>query len=344
MAANLASEVTSDRLLRIQSWREKIVLHGLGQNTSPATQLCVECIAFYRHIIHRLSKTNYLKKTTLTELTRHYEALTLWAHGYGIAHGGIDEALMSSRRARRCYLESFTSICTTLLSRLLSLFPTLGLANEADTLKRILEAATICLEETYQDGDSTDSNGDRSYKLADDNIDEVIKDLELDIDCLIAMDSLITCPADRILEESRESASTTMAPHNVFCERVANRFPAANESLVQQLGEATWATFLRCKELREQNELRGRSEMITEVVENRSDFPAHTMTTSARSKDSALGSSLPTSYAETIMSYRRHDGDSIRVPPLPKSASDGVPFDCMVCGVTIVARTNSAWK
>ncbi len=337
-------ETATDCLLRILTWREEAVLQGLGQDESLATQLCVGCIAFYRQCLQQLSQNNCIRRPTLTKLTRTYEALALWAHGYDVVNGGLDKVLLSSRRARRCYFESLTSLCTTLLSRLLPLFPALWLDDEAKTLKSTLEASCVCLEDTYQDGDSIDSTSGRSSRLADDSIDEVIKDLEVDIDGLIAMEPLIICPADRTLEEPSASAPTTWAPHQTIYERVAYRFPMADESIVQRLGRATWGSFLRCKELREQNELRQHNEQTPEVVDKKSVLPTQTVTISSRSKDSALGSSLPTSYAETIMSYRRRDGESIKVPPRPKSASDGIPFDCLACGGMVVARTDSAWK
>ncbi|KAB5539512.1 hypothetical protein GE09DRAFT_320440 [Coniochaeta sp. 2T2.1] len=344
MAANLTDD--ADRLLRIQSWREKAVSHDISHNVGQpnriATQLCLECITFYRRCLRQLSQNDRLTKPTFTRLSRTFETLALWAHGYNIAHGSLDEALLSSRRARRCYFECLTSLCSTLLSRLPRCCSISELDDEARSLKRTLDAGITCLEDTYQDGDSTASS--RSSILAsDDNIDEVINDLEVDVDGLIAMDSLITCPADR-KEEPMTNAVTAWAPHHAICERVANRFPMAEESVVERLGRATWDSFLRCKELRERSQMSDHDEESPEIVENTPALPARTVTTSARSKDSGLGSSLPTSYAETIMSYQRQGGESVKVPPLPKSATDGVPFDCIVCGKNVVVRTNSAWK
>jgi hypothetical protein len=344
MAALLPGDSVSERFIRIQTWREEAVSHGPAQNVSVATQLCVGCIAFYRQCLRELSSKNHIAKPTSTRITRNYEALALWAYGYDVAHGALDEPLLSSRRARRCYFESLTSICTTLLTRLVSLFPNLQLDDKSVSLKRTLDAGLVCLEDTYQDGDSVETTSDASSKAGDDSIDEIVKDLEVDFDCLLALDSLINCPADRTLEKPRESVSITWAPHHAICERLAKRFPMAKETITQRLGEATWKSFLRCKELRENNERREYHEEDREPMDIQLALPAKTVAASSRSKDSGLGSSLPTSYAETIMSYRRRDGESVKVPPLPKSAYDGVPFECMLCGGNVTARTNSAWK
>ncbi|KAB5572271.1 hypothetical protein GE09DRAFT_1098829 [Coniochaeta sp. 2T2.1] len=188
MAANLSDD--ADRLLCI------------GQLTSIATQLYLECITFYRSCLQKLSQNNRLTDPTFTRLSRNFEALVLWGNGYGIAYGGLHDALLSSRRARRCYFESLTSLCSTLLCRLLFYCSTSELRDEAKSLKRTLEAGIVCLEDTCKDGDSTTT--DMSSGLAsDDSIDEVIKDLEVDVDGLIAMDSLITCPAGRTREQPR---------------------------------------------------------------------------------------------------------------------------------------------
>lgn len=341
MAALLLGDTVLERFIHIQAWREKAVSNNLGQTASVATQLYVECVVLYRQCLRQLSRKKHCSKPTLTRLTRNYEALALWAHTYGIFHGGLDEILLASRRARRCYLESLTSICTTLLSRLLPLYPKLLPDGEADALKRTLEAGLVCLEDTYQDGDSIGSTSNASSHVTSDTVDEIIKDLEVDTDGLVALDSLISCPADRGQEDARAGALITWAPHHAICQRLENRFPLAKESIVQRLGKATWDSFLRCKDLRENTDL---VEHDPEPMELGLPLPAKTVAASSRSKDSGLGSSLPTSYAETVMSYRRRDGQSVRVPPLPKSASDGVPFECIVCGKMVKATTNSAWK
>jgi hypothetical protein len=175
-------------------------------------------------------------------------------------------------------------------------------------------------------------------------VDEVIKDLEVDVDCLLALDPILTCPADGAPDRAQEALSITWAPHQAICERVAKRFPLAKESTVQRLGRTTWDSYMRCKASREENAQRVHRGDDRDPVDLQLVLPAKTVAASSRSKDSGLGSSLPTSYAETVMSYRRNDGDSVKVPPLPKLAREGVPFDCMLCGDKVVATTNSAWK
>ena len=210
-------------------------------------------------------------------------------------------------------------------------------------LKRTLDAGLVCLENTYQGGDTIESASDTSSNSGNDSIDVIIRDLEVDTDCLLALDSLISCPAGRAPERLR-SSSITWAPHQAICERLAKRFPTAEESIIQRPGKATWNSFLRCKELREDNNRTLFHERNRVPVDTQLALPSKTVAASSRSKDSGLGSSLPTSYAETIMSYRRRDGESVKVPPLPKAAFDGLPFDCLLCGGSVTARTNSAWK
>lgn len=67
---------------------------------------------------------------------------------------------------------------------------------------------------------------------------------------------------------------------------------------------------------------------------------------SSKFNDSGLGPSLRSSasYAETIMSYHGGQGGSIRIPTLPKTAKEGLPFHCRACGKMIIARTNSIRK
>ena len=197
-------ETASNPFLRIRTWREKAVPHGHGHDAGIATQLYVECIAFYRHCLRQLSQGP--SKTTLTRFTRNYEALVLWCCSYDIDHGGLDETLLSSRRVRRCYLESLTSICTTLLSRVPPLFPTLPWEYDTEALRQTLKAGFVCLEDTKYDGDAIDSSSDTFSEFVEDSIDDVIKDLEIDVDGLHALDSLISCPADRTSDEPEAKA------------------------------------------------------------------------------------------------------------------------------------------
>ncbi|KAK8127916.1 hypothetical protein PG984_009024 [Apiospora sp. TS-2023a] len=85
--------------------------------------------------------------------------------------------------------------------------------------------------------------------------------------------------------------------------------------------------------------------------------PAPSQVASTAFHDSALGSSVPsvpmavlgldnavTEYAETMVSYRAGQGDSVRVPPLPDGARQGKPFSCVGCGRNVTMKTKSAWK
>jgi hypothetical protein len=131
-------------------------------------------------------------KSTLTLLTRNYEALVLWAKAYDIVNGGLDQVLTSSRLIRRSYLKSLVSVSCTLLERLLPLYPVLVPLEATIPLRETLHRDGFkCLEDTYRDDDSVDI----SPSYSEDSIEDIVKDLEVDVDCLLDMDPLFSCPA-----------------------------------------------------------------------------------------------------------------------------------------------------
>lgn len=349
MASLVPGDSSSDRFLSIEDWREEAVshgAHGAADDTGIGAQLCSEGLTFYRRCLGQISEQGCVPKPTLTKLTRNYEALALWAQSYNIAQGGLDEVLASSRLIRRLYLKALSSVCTTLLTRLLPLYPSLEISEAAGLLRRKLEDGLQWLEDTYQDDGSVGSRSDTSSAVAEDGIDEICRDLEVDIDCLLDLDPLLASPVlDRDPEKPPETALTGWSPHLAICERITNRFPKAGENLVQRLGKATWESFLRCKALRDNKAAPAPTQPLDSEPSQQPALPPPTVATTLRSKDSALGSSLPTiSYAETVMSYRRRDGESVKVPPLSNDALNGEPFECLVCNKQVVAKTNAAWK
>lgn len=192
-----------------------------------------------------------------------------------------------------------------------------------------------------EDDCSETSSSNDSSNLEHGNLEEIAEDLKTDTVCLMKLGPLLTSPVFDA-ERGEPTLSTTTkdwAPHRVYCDKIENRFPGAEKSLVSRLGKANWERFLRCQESHQ-----GQADHPLEDQE----IAAGRAATFASSKfrDSALEPSLSnmSSYTETIMSYRGGDGRSIKVPPLSAEAKAGNFFNCIACGKSVRIMTNSAWK
>lgn len=183
--------------------------------------------------------------------------------------------------------------------------------------------------------DGSSESGRSAFSF--DSLKEALEDLQMDTMCLLDLEPLLSDPillAGR--EPVRPDKCQTWQPTQIYCDKISARFPEADERLIQRLGNANYHRYLRCQETRH----RMQSE---ETLSNDGMKDSH-YGKSSKLHDSGIGSSLPTTYADTVMPYGDNDIRKVRLPPLPAHAKDGVPFPCLCCGKLVSVRTNSVWK
>lgn len=209
----------------------------------------------------------------------------------------------------------------------------------------IEEAAGIIAEGSSRQSD--DSSSDAASDFSNDDIHEIAEDLKTDTLILSSLDPLLKYPIfDSQLQDAADGlAISTWSPEKLFSDRIERRFPSAATPLASRLGRANYERYLRCQATRDAQE---REEPLPLMNREGQDH-AGTIIADSKFQDSGVGTSLgaslalTVSYAETTMSYS-HDGQSVRIPPLPKEAKLGIPFSCIACGRTIVITNNSGWK
>ena len=189
-----------------------------------------------------------------------------------------------------------------------------------------------------EQSDASSSDGEPEFES--DSIQEIVEDLKTDTICLMELDAILKSP---ILDTEVELPAADhkvgdWAAYQVYCDKIGNRFPKADSSLILQLGKASYERYLRC--------LQDRICQDNNATVEGGVLPRVETVAGSKFHDSGLGSSLPTlsAYAETVMSYSGGDGRSIRVPPLPEGGKAGKPFECVACGRVQVITNNSAWK
>ncbi|KEY74960.1 hypothetical protein S7711_01308 [Stachybotrys chartarum IBT 7711] len=340
MALNRTS--SSKDLDWVDEWRAIAVEIN---SSSTASQLTVECLNTFRKVLKQLSDNPKASRASFQSLKQSYSSLALWEAGYGIGQGKLDASLAQSRTLRESLLELLVSVSKTLTDRVLPL-SNLGQVEEMTiSYSGLVSITTDASKEVLQDadGDSGDeSASDSSSVLFLDDWSEIAEDLSTDVQCILDLDPIIDCPApDQARSNTtRDRGTIQWQPHISYSDKIKNRFPKAEASLVERLAQANWDRFLRTKASRE-NYLAAQK-CAEKEVEMRGPLTEPV----SKFHDSGLGTTAysGTSYAETVMSYRANERDSIRIPPLPDGAKEGKKFDCLACGRRLIIKSNSAWK
>ncbi|KAI3542253.1 hypothetical protein CSPX01_07008 [Colletotrichum filicis] len=261
--------------------------------------------------------------------------------GYGISSGASDDLFERSSRLRGATLEILSSIGVTLTERLVASTWGAGLLGKMqlpESFTAKVEQLREFVQEAEDDGAKSESStGSSDYD--DDDIIQITSDLETDTRSLMDLDALFSEPIldTGHMKQSFPSSLHKWEPHEPYKHIITNRFPKADDGLITSLGKANYERFLRGQQRRNMSSLLRLEPSMLQEIEN-SDAA------SSKFNDSGLGSSIPSSYAETIMSYHGGEGTSIRLPSLPKSAKDGLGFYCIACGLPKFVQTNSAWK
>ncbi|KAK3323035.1 hypothetical protein B0H66DRAFT_555696 [Apodospora peruviana] len=322
---------------------------------SVAARLCDGILTLFQEAIRQISRQDQVPKPVRTRLERSYGFIALWSNGYGIRDGNLDDVFAKSRTIRRSTLRILSNITNALLNRLI---PLTKISSDAlDTLAVKLAAASA--EASYiihdaDDGSSSDASSDVFSDPGLDSVSEIAEDLKTDAQCLMELDPLFKAPILSNHSQQKQAAILEWGPEKAYCDKVQQRFPEAEASLVTRLGEANWERYLRCQKMRDQREIELESEADAapeipgsgrQAVALAPDYG--TIAASSKFHDSGLGTSLPasSSYAETVMTYSGAEGQKIHVPRLSEEAKQGKPFPCVACGGRLVRITNnSAWK
>ncbi|KAM5382815.1 hypothetical protein ACJZ2D_002206 [Fusarium nematophilum] len=329
---------------KVKEWRvEKPEL----DDRTTLSRLCAECISALNGLLASPEVKKTCTSEALSTLDRSRSRIILWSDSHGVAEGALDDIVAQSRILRREVYRLLISITNNLSRRLIPALD-LGDSVQKDKLQHWTQEASTEFHRDYDDASSSesgsDSDSDESALSPTSSLGQTLDDLELDTEYLMKLDSLIRAPPlDSNLKcpESLEHNPLPVPPAqslNPFLPLICDRFPEAENRLSNLLAKANLERFNRCNLRRQAN---ARTRELPEVI-NAQDGCA---TVAASTRDSGLGTSLHTAslYAETVMTYR-DEGRSVHIPPIPPDAKEGIPFECLACGLKVRATNNSAWK
>ncbi|KAK7978228.1 hypothetical protein PG988_005718 [Apiospora saccharicola] len=336
----------------VSNWRQGVSQdshEAVPERLRPTAKVYTACDQLYSKILTGLADQGWSNQSAvMTSLQRSYDSLKIWADGYGVVKGHLDDVLYKSRRASHGTLRLLTRICQTLTKRL---FPLIDDDHNSGLHSSVFEvfAATDGLREHIaQDSGDSDSDTESEYLIdGEEDPFDIAADLNTDVQCLLDLGYRFhEQPIQRALKSKGLASERTIPVVSdplfvILAERIRSRYPSCSQDLVELLGKAQNERIIRCQEDRSRN--RHARLAMSSSGETSTSRVAPTI---FRDRDSALGSSIPTAsrYAETVISYAEGQGGSIRVPPLPEGASRGTPFECVACEKLVTIRSKSAWK
>jgi hypothetical protein len=223
---------------------------------------------------------------------------------------------------------------------------------KADELRSLVYNAKTIIDESEDDESDLESETGARSSNKKAMLDEVALDIKFYnlrlMDLLPSIERTALQPKDAA-ESKNDSNSVASVPFQVskpahaYVLQVRDKFPKAENKLIERLGQANWE---RRKRLQEDQ---------VDFFETAVSEPAKSVFVPVSMfHDSGLGSSIPavSAYAPTEishLSFRTSATESrvgsYRVPPTPKEVFDGKPFTCEICGHVLKKIKNRVdWK
>jgi hypothetical protein len=199
--------------------------------------------------------------------------------------------------------------------------------NLYDQTKWILAGLSETGSEGGSDSDSSEDEADKT------KVESAVGDVKTYTQCLVDLSAALECPAtDPDYEDNKPILPNLekRSAYDYYSDLILAKYPKASLQVVECLGRANWDRYQRMQLERSQN-----AKLTPKPQVAGSEF-----------QDSGIGTSLPATYAETIISFMStlSSGKAIQVPPLPQEARAGELFECGACGNYIRAINNRAWR
>jgi hypothetical protein len=281
--------------------------------------------------------------------------------------GELDQLLDRSTHLQHTTLSVLYSLCRTLLAGMSQYICNLVDTEVFAALEKIIQPPSeddaivqlrentveVCSQtkwllssftEATDENDSSDSDTS-SDVLERSGMSRIVEDTKTYTECLVDWSAALQCPAMDQEQEDRPSIMRVeeREAHDYHTQLILAKYPSAQADLIESLGKTSWNRYQRMVHERASNaNAQMNVELHTTAIKSRiadSEF-----------QDSGLGTSLPsalpTSYAETVISFMTSigGGKQIQIPPLSAEAKSGAKFECNACGRQIRATTNRDWR
>ncbi|KAK5004243.1 hypothetical protein LTR28_009175 [Elasticomyces elasticus] len=209
------------------------------------------CIYLYKRLLREMEDNDTLEPYQ-SVLQRYLGVMYLWAQGFGVGRGELDDVLNRSLELRDAVLNILIHI-TDFQTRAKFLFG-LGERSMLIKTKDLMHFATAS-RETHEsislDSGIDDDAPDEDFEPYED-IGEILEDLDTYTDCLSALGTAIDSPLRSLNEDDLEHARppNLVANRDLYQDHVdllLAKFPQGNKSVLEILGRANWERYRRLK-------------------------------------------------------------------------------------------------
>lgn len=226
------------------------------------------------------------------------------------------------------------------------------LEKQAFAIRSMVNNARTIIDRS--EDDESDIESDIGIRFADTNaiIDDIASDISFYslrlMDLLPSIERTALLPKD--MPGSKEASKSISSvqfqvsePAIAYVRQIRDKYPNADEKLIERLGEANW-----------QRRLRIREDPVGAIESAVIDASKSFFLPVSMFQDSGLGRSIQTqsAYAPTAASHSsfrttatENQAGNYRVPPTPREVYAGKPFACEICGrVLMKIKNRMDWK
>jgi hypothetical protein len=195
--------------------------------------------------------------------------------------------------------------------------------------------------------DASDSEASSTYSSSSeaekDPLSNAVDELGTSVRCLQDLNKALDCPVLDPEHEIEEPAAPTImpivSPHQFYANCIRERFPHADASLVDSLGNANLERY--------QYLLQRKADLLDTSEEEEDEEVSAPIKDSATFHDSGYGTSqYLSSYAPSVgpSIASTFFGGSSKFPPLPDEGKRGEKFECDGCGKLVRITRTSEWR
>jgi len=288
-----------------------------------------------------------LSSAAIASARNSYQRLRLWGDGFDADQGELDRLLLGCKDSQHLTFTLLSSIGRILTEGLLSRTSVTSSKQEEILLESgyttAFENARYTISHESDDGERCDSvNGELLSESSWHEIDDALTELRVYLDFLDDLNTSIEALAydiDATSDSEGEAGRKVQQPWQFWIDSISERFPHADELLVDRLAEANLKRFQRIRE--------GHT-MDMQVALTNVHVGANSIALKSKFQDSGLGTSLvvPTVYEPSLISI----GSTLAgehqatLPRLTDSAKNGEPFTCDGCGQTLSVLRTHDWR
>lgn len=343
------------------------------EDGSLASRLYASCMRVLQGICWQLSASKATLPGADVRMLKE-ELGRLYLLGEALDNGKLDKALQDADDLRESFLELLASIGRLLVRRLSPIVERLSPnscdehAQDLQELESLIEKSEAILSNEVSTngsvGEEEDDDGNDSCTSGV-GIDEDLRSrVQLAMDLVPSLESTLS-HVERLQRQSAYISNEPFHasnPAQIYISLVRDKFPEANNKLIERLGEANWQRHINIR--RRLEKIEAPEEPVPLAIIRAETVIGSKFQPETLFHDSAIGTSISArsynvppdavqvltapseaSHTSFISGLAEMEKGGTRVPPTPAEVSLGKPFRCYLCGHLLsMIKNRVGWK